>query len=311
MDNQKNKTLRLLRDPIWQGVAALLGVVAFIVSTIVAYDIYSKSTPIAQVTDLTVYNRYSYNLLEGVNKSFESRVKILIDDLEVEHLVIEVFQLENTGNTPITPSDFTDPIRIHIEEPWEILTIEIGDTSPTDLTVNWKKVDKNTYQLDPLLLNAQDSIEFLVYLNRPGEFDDFPEPQWKGRVVNVKSFTDEPPQIFKPQRSPFWYMQTIIIHSGWNVYFLVGLALLLFFVGIMIGIRSEKFSHASTFQMLQITILAGISFASADIITDIVLPDEFRLFYTMWAGSWVLLAIHLAFLIYLGYPIVSKFLKKK
>ena len=90
MNNQKKQTLNILRDPIWQGVAALLGIVAFVISTIVAYDIYYKSTAVVEITDLSIYNRYSYSLLEGINTPFDERVKILIDDLEVEQLVVEV-----------------------------------------------------------------------------------------------------------------------------------------------------------------------------------------------------------------------------
>jgi len=312
MNNDKNRASSILRDPIWQGVAALLGVVAFIISTIVAYDIYYKTSATAEVTDLTILNRYSYSLLDGINKSLEERVTILIDDIEIEHLVVEVFQLENTGNSPIPPNNYIEPIQISVEEPWEILSIEIGDTNPSDLHVNWIKVDSNTYQLEPLLLNSQDSVEFLVYLNRQGDFKELPEPSWSGRVVNVKSFTDAPPEIFQPTRTPFWFMQTIIVHSGWSIYFLVALALSLFIVGELIGTRSGRLSRSTLSRVILLTMIAGLSFSSADIVTDLVIPDDFiRFSGRMWTGSWILLILHLALLIYLGFPIIkAKILRK-
>jgi hypothetical protein len=284
-----------LRDPVWQAIGTIIGVVALIASTIVAYDIYRKSS---RFPILTVEERFDFDLLEDLfGKAMQGRVALLIDGSAIESASVYYYLLSNTGQEPITPDDYIGPIRVSVESPWELLAVDTAFSSPRDLKVGWTEITTNTFQMETALLNPGDEIEVLLLVTNPSASTESPELNWTARIVNVHSLEVRPRETAAEQ-SGLGIFHTGICHTGWNVYWLAGLAVFLFVVGLSLAMRFGRLDcPSSLFRVILLTAIMAFSFSSAEIFVDIFLEHD-----KQWWGGWILLGLNLALFAYLAWP---------
>jgi hypothetical protein len=95
-----------LQSPFWQGIGVIVSIIALLVSTFVAYDIYQKSL---QSPDLTIMRRSSFNPI-GFGERSSKPITMSIGGEVVSDLEVYYYTLENTGNLPIKPIDYVEPI---------------------------------------------------------------------------------------------------------------------------------------------------------------------------------------------------------
>lgn len=164
-----------LRDPTWQAIGTITGVIAIIVSTIAAYDILQQSTPISNLTVTEIYN---FDPLQ-FGEAMDGRIALLIDGVEAESVRVYYYSISNTGQNPIRKDDFVEPIQVSVKEPWKLLAVDTDWSSPPELDVKWNRVMTNTFEMVPTLLNAGDTLRVLFFLTNPSEGEELPNPNCK------------------------------------------------------------------------------------------------------------------------------------
>lgn len=124
--------------------------------------------------ELTVRTLAYNSLLGRTDKSIGERLEVLFDGMPVKSPAMIVLEISNSGNTPITPSDFQQPIRITLEGD-HILHYVISNSNPGNLRPELIRGEASLaggewvgdyIRIEPLLLNARES--FIVSLIADG-----------------------------------------------------------------------------------------------------------------------------------------------
>lgn len=175
-----------LRDPIWQGLGVVIATISVLIASLISYDIYFKSQ---QFSDLSIIKTGYFNPIFTGNESYD-KISLLIDGIPVKYVRVFSFYVHNTGKTPIKPADYIEPIQISLDEPYNLLFVESGYEQPNEINTVWTKVTTNTFRLEPILLNPDDSFQVLMFINnptdkKPDDSSDTVEPKLEGRIINI------------------------------------------------------------------------------------------------------------------------------
>ena len=108
----------------------------------------------------------SYEILSQTSvlthsEELKGRLIVQFDGKSVPDVHITILKIINTGNVPITDSDFVKPIEISFGSKNLILSAEVIDTNPTEMDV---PIDTSTecVIINPLLINKRESITLKV-----------------------------------------------------------------------------------------------------------------------------------------------------
>lgn len=289
---------RGLRDPIWQAIGVIIGVLSIIISIFLAYDVYRRSL---QFSDLEIVKGVFYNPIYFAERS-EGRIAMLIDGEKVNSVNMFSFSISNTGRNPILPDDFIEPIKVSIQEPWQLLAVEKFTSRPYELELQWTKVATNTFQMEPALLNPGDEINVLVFVKNPTATldeqvitDDEPELTWTARIVDVpllKVREQQTPRELSGLGS--FYLEIYL--SGWEIYWSAGIAIFLSFIGLILGSRFNRTTHLSSRDLFLIICITVLAFSSAEILVYII---DGRIISGI---GLLLIAMHVVLLIYIVWP---------
>jgi hypothetical protein len=134
-----------LRDPIWQFLGALLTIVVFAIGYFITRQSRGLSFEI-------VVNSKVFKSAAGVSE----RVQLLVDGKPLEDASLLVVKIVNSGNQPINERDYSDPIKIQVEnyltDP-TLLSAQVIATSP-DNPLATIRIEGNRAVLSPVLLNC-------------------------------------------------------------------------------------------------------------------------------------------------------------
>jgi hypothetical protein len=148
----------------WNIIFLLIGIISLVVGTYVAYDIYKRQL---KSTKLTIIEVNKINPLIFLDESVSKRIAFLVDGKKTESLYIYNYQIINSGENPILPEDFVQPLQISVKQPWEILDTKTIRTVPSNLVINWTKKGKNKFEMVPCLINPDDQAVIVMLLNNP------------------------------------------------------------------------------------------------------------------------------------------------
>ncbi|MFI9006636.1 hypothetical protein ACIGNX_05295 [Actinosynnema sp. NPDC053489] len=136
-------------------------------------------------------NSFRFILPENIQlEDAEQFMKVKLDDYEFIHPMVVAVRFENTGLAPITPDDFTAPIKIHFGE----------HAAFTNGTIQWNRPDIFDHEktkvttkngalvIEPLLLNPRDQVTLLAVVD--GFADDI---KVTTRVAGVEEVVNIPP----------------------------------------------------------------------------------------------------------------------
>lgn len=284
-----------LQNPFWQGVGAIVSIIALIVSSYTAYDIYQKSV---QFSEVTILEGYSFNPID-FGEDANIRISMIVNGEQVSDVQVFQYRLKNTGKAPILPEHFVEPIRISTQKPSKILAIEKYWSYPKELSVNWKKLNNTSFQLKPLLLNPGDYFTFLVFISSestaPLKSDakkdtkininnrvsnnstngdaaseqsarEQPKPSWAGRIVNVSmlKILNQRQASEEQSKSLGGLLNIRFYHSGWGVYRFAAFALMLFVFGLVCGAKFGVLQKGSMSYYILLCMLMGFSVTSGE-----------------------------------------------
>ena len=121
---------------------------------------------------------------------------MLYDDVDVRSLYRVETKISNSGNRPIHPNEFIEPIRLTFEQPSKVLTAAVTSQSPAEIGANINHTHQEI-TVHALLLNPKDSFSIRALI---GDLEV--EPAVSGRIVGVK-------EIMKmPARAVVWIIRT-------------------------------------------------------------------------------------------------------
>lgn len=171
-----NDIAEILRDPVWQGAAALLTLVGIAITVALARA--PKAPRLA----------YGYRItsLLTVRNDLAEPIRVLFRDREVTDMALHTLKLLNVGKQPIRTSDFDTPIDITFPGAARILSAEVGKTQPQNLQVELKTTTDaegfvKSVHLQPLLLNPLDTLQLNFLISGEPE-----HPVFQLRVAGVR-----------------------------------------------------------------------------------------------------------------------------
>jgi len=191
---------------------------------------------------ITVYSAYDLHALgEAAPKALLANYMIATDPLsdirsQGEDLAIEVRSrgadvsnlrmlqttLTNTGKSPITPSDFVEPLTLSTASPWRIINVANSPSNPpSGPRFVWERQSATVFRARPTLMNPGDMEWAIVYLTRDGPSpptaSESPTVRWDGRIVNLSRIEEGPSAAEQfAQLTSVWF---ITIIWGWGVVF--------------------------------------------------------------------------------------------
>jgi hypothetical protein len=164
-------------DPAW--IAVYVAVVAIIIATVTSILIYRKQQNRKEIT----YEVVSNTLVLSIEKEIEAGAEIRFDGRRISNLRLIVLRIFNSGNVPVLPGDFTEPITILFGEQAQLLDAEIIETTPHNLKVSLSRNTKSV-ELGPLLLNKDDSVRIKVL-----SAEAIGEIKVESRIVGLQGIT--------------------------------------------------------------------------------------------------------------------------
>ena len=323
-----------LQSPLWQGIGAVVSIVALLVSTFITYDIYQKS---AQFSELTIERVSSFNPIY-FGEDARKRVAMIVNEEIVSDVRVYYYSLRNTGKVPIVPSDFIEPIKVSAKKPFRILTVEKEESDPKNLSISWKKVDESSFQIKPLLLNPGDFFYTLVFVSdssmkisdtqveakgnktsdqvnkntdenaSPQERKLMPEPSWEARIVNIQKLKFTTPQAGREtERKSLGLFYATFYHAGWSVYRFAAFTSLLFVFGLFCGVQFGILQKVSFVYYLLLSVLTGLSVISGETLASRLqsgmAPGEF------WISNLGLI-LYMLLIVFFTFPAVKKVFHK-
>jgi hypothetical protein len=189
--------LDYLRDPLWQFV----GVLITILTILVTIWIYKRQKNQKSLS----YEILSESLLLRVEDELKGKVKILYEDKPVQKVHLIVLKTINSGNIPILTSDYETPITYTCGEDSQILSSEIIEKYPKDLTEIFS-INEKYVQIQPKLMNSGDFFIMNLLVSK------YEKPlKITGRIVGVKEIKAVEKNSFK---TAFFIILGILLHCG-------------------------------------------------------------------------------------------------
>ena len=167
----------LISGPFWTFVRDILAFFAVVVPIAVFFAQRKKKKLSYDVTSNTP--------LLSVEDEIQGKIKVLYEGNEVKKVHLLTFKFTNTGNQPISSTDYERPLTISVNDEATILTYEAIDEEPKNLGAELT-LSGNSITLSPLLLNPKDSFSIKALVS---DFEGHPEID--GRINGVKSISKD------------------------------------------------------------------------------------------------------------------------
>lgn len=162
----------ILRDPIWQFIGAFLALIAIGMS-IYLFILQKNKKALS-------YRIITETALLTVNEEIKGKLKIVYENVPVQDVHLLVMKIENSGNVPITSSDFEEPLTFSFGETTQILSAETTDVVPRTLKPIISIKDSNKIILEPTLLNGKDNFVVKLLL---AQYNKYILPE--ARIIGV------------------------------------------------------------------------------------------------------------------------------
>lgn len=122
--------------------------------------------------------------LVNIHSEARDRITIHFEGEQIKQVHLIEVLLKNSGNVPIRPEDFERPITVQFEAGAMPLTVDMGGKTPSELTPEFQLIE-NGVQLQPLLLNAGDSLKLKILVR-----DFTGQIAFDYRIVGISQLVD-------------------------------------------------------------------------------------------------------------------------
>ncbi len=213
-----------LRDPVWQFLGVIVAVITLMISTIVAYDLFSKSQ---NHSDLRIIMHGKYGIV-WQDPEYKDDIRVLYRDKIATTVSSLYFDLSNNGNTIIRPGDYIEPIKLTIKSSGSIVGAVVTHKKPTGVDFAVTDTLTDSIVLSKSLLNPGDIISFrLTFVDDPNPNNNAPTILPSARIAGVREITiisGDEPTIFSFATNG--YLRIGVTHT----FFLAGIMAILLFI---------------------------------------------------------------------------------
>jgi len=183
----------VLRDPIWDGIGAAIGLIGVVAAIILAVAVYRLQRRRKELG----YRVLSQSRVASVEADLDDKLVIMYDGERVADVHLVMLELVNSGNQPIIPDDYLHPLQINLGEGARVLTAEQVGSEPEGIPASPSITESlEKVRVDPVLLNAGDSFTLKILVARFGGTVDF-----DARIVGVKEIRVVRAELSKAERA--------------------------------------------------------------------------------------------------------------
>ncbi|MFZ1546547.1 MAG: hypothetical protein WAT12_05535 [Candidatus Nitrotoga sp.] len=257
---------KLLRDPAWQFVGAVISLLALIVTLWPTF----KLTINEPTVSLCNFQQYPVFKTDPAPPDVRDRLRLTFrgKEIPVTELSVTQFCLSNHTGKTIESADFIKPLSFKATNGADVIYVRnYRQESTTSVAADWHRLDINSWEMTPTLLNLNETLWIQVVYRIP-EASARKVPteifQWQA-LFKGASFKVTPPS----GTDPVWYYLQIK-HEGLGLYLLVGTGLIFSFVAFSIYRRRWLEGGLNTGRLIILVILAALSWAVAEIAVDSV-----------------------------------------
>ena len=136
-------------------------------------------------------------------------IQVLYKGKPANDISLFQIQLKNSGNQPILENEYSKKLKFSFPPQSEILDVAVINSSPQNLGITLNKVTPYEAEIDPVLLNPEDtaSIRFVIKgVDKETVAKDF---QADGRIAGIKTIM----RINQQKENPGVSLQWIVIAS--------------------------------------------------------------------------------------------------
>lgn len=174
----------ILRDPVNQFI---IGTIIAVITIVVTIVIYLKSRTRKSFSFRVISRTPLYSISEDVKDD----VEILYKGRKVEDVNLVQIEFLNSGNAPIEPKDYYNPVSVSFDEKAQILTSEIAKVEPSSVQASVNSDGKKAV-LSQTLLNTGDSIIVKMLVDKLGGTSKI---KVDGRIAGVKEIQESIPRF--------------------------------------------------------------------------------------------------------------------
>jgi len=169
---------QFLRDPMWQAIAAAIGLVGIATSIILGAVVYLLQRRRKQLG----YRVLARTRVISVEEQVQEEVVIAFRGALVRDVHLVMVELVNSGNQPIVPDDYHRPLRIDLGEGSRVLSVDVAESKPEGIGASPSLAEsRGAVEINPVLLNPGDSLRLKMLVSQFSGSVDV-----SGRVVGVK-----------------------------------------------------------------------------------------------------------------------------
>lgn len=174
----------LLRDPIWQGIGAVIGVAGIVSAITLGVVLYLLQRHRKELG----YRVLSHTRVVSVEAEVAERVQVLYEGQPVRDVHLVEVEVVNSGNEAIVVQDYEYPLAIGTGEKSRVLTAVLVEAEPEGLPA-WPIISESgdTVRVQPLLLNPGDSFKVRILVSEFAGAVDV-----STRIVGVKEIRELP-----------------------------------------------------------------------------------------------------------------------
>jgi len=169
--------LDFLRDPIWQFVGCLVGLLALAVGTWASLRGRAKKLAYEVIAQTSLLN---FDL-----DSANQRLTLVFNGKPIHNAEIVLTKIINAGSAPIRPDDYERPLRLTTGKSSKILDAKVVRTHPGSLVVPISTVEDTSLTIDSILLNPGDYFVVQAIVVPRAEIGV------DGRIAGVKEIKSE------------------------------------------------------------------------------------------------------------------------
>jgi hypothetical protein len=148
----------------------IVGIPTFIISTFAAYYFYRKQVNKKELS-YSIENAIS---IVDIQNTYRNRFKVLFDEKPINDLSLLTIKFFNSGNQPITNSDYEEDIKIELTQGINkniyVVSADITDKLPSNISNKLSTKGTELY-ITPSLLNPKDKFRVQILV----DFEDVDE----------------------------------------------------------------------------------------------------------------------------------------
>ena len=177
---------------------------------------------------------------------------------------IVISNIQNSGIKDINVSDYEEPIRVSVGDNQRIVTYVATPDPSTMLTGSWTRLDANSIQLKPQLLNSGDTLTIGTFVVSKKGFLDHAVLKWYGHVRGIKGFNIVSAESGLVPQSPF---AVSISYTNSQIVWLCVLGIIATFV--LFLLFRDDVSRASIGMAIKYTCVSILGFGTGEVLLSV------------------------------------------